>query len=236
MSAISKVTIEDALIKFLQFKHKSLTPYTFSLYEEVVGLLTQYLNGYGADKLTKSQNQFFQAAYKAGDEGAFCHLFSPIAIIDNLGGFLNYFMIRKVNADQELLETTGIVIQDLTKWLYEKELIDNQALDIALEMSQNSTVNLPKSEKVADMLYDLAQQNYAMTQEGTSIAYEDLIDGIFIITKIEPGTLWFDKTIGPIEVTPQISDMVQLGWQITGSFFRKAGIWYLVEAGNVYPD
>jgi hypothetical protein len=120
MSAASEITIDDALAGFLATERDRLSPRTFRRYEEVVGLLADCLNGYGHTGLSELDRKRFESAYGAGDEEAFCHLFGPEEIVDNLGEFLGYFMIRKVAAGLELLRAAGTVTKALARWLHER--------------------------------------------------------------------------------------------------------------------
>lgn len=50
-----------------------------------------------------------ERAFNAGNEEAFVRLFGPDKIVEALGEFLDYSMIRKVMAGEELLRAAGTV-------------------------------------------------------------------------------------------------------------------------------
>src|SRR5947209_10194836 len=109
MSALPEITIDDALVRFLDAQRPRLAPRTFRRYEEICELLRHCLNGYGYTGLSEFERKRWERAYEAGDEDAFCHLMGPEQLVDNLGEFLGYFMIRKVASGQELLKAAGTV-------------------------------------------------------------------------------------------------------------------------------
>jgi hypothetical protein len=80
------------------------------------------LNGYAANSLDKSQYELWEELFNAeGDKHReFCDIFGPEHILPNVGEFLNYFMIRKVMAGQDLLRASGTVTKKLAKWLAAK--------------------------------------------------------------------------------------------------------------------
>lgn len=125
-------TIDQALEVFLAAQRERLSERTFRDYEYVAELLRGSLNGYAYDTLGADDRARWEAAFEAGDEGAYCHLFGPDHIPAHLGRFLGYFMIRKVMAGEELLRASGTVTKRLAKWLRDEGLISaEQAADAA---------------------------------------------------------------------------------------------------------
>ena len=68
-------------------------------------------SGYAYQSLSTAESTLFDRYYNAqGDEHLeFCQLFGPDKIVANLGGFLGYFMIRKVMAGQDLKRAAGTI-------------------------------------------------------------------------------------------------------------------------------
>ncbi len=98
--ALPELTIDDALVRLLDVQRSRLALRTFRRYEEICDLLRHCLNGYGHTGLSGLELKRWERAYEAGDEEVFCHLMGPEQLVDNLGEFLGYFMIRKVAADR----------------------------------------------------------------------------------------------------------------------------------------
>lgn len=234
MSAVHEITIEDALAGFLDSQHNRLAPRTFRRYEDVVELLGHCLNGYGHASLSELERKRFEEAYAAGDEEAFCHLFGPEKIVDNLGEFLGYFMIRKVAAGQELLRASGTVAKQLAKWLHQKGWIDDDALEIALEQGTDAARDLPKADKLAELLYNLTRRAPHIA-DTDAVADEDWVEDFLLIERVESGALWFEGNIGPLKVPRQVSDLARVGWSVNVVLVRAQGVWHLLEVGNVYP-
>lgn len=69
---------------------------------------------------------------------------------------------------------------------------------------------------------------------------DDAIEGQFTFTRVAPGKVWLEemlgeRTVGPIEVSEEISRRWQAGWTISGIVSSAGKTWRLVEAWNVYP-
>ncbi len=97
-------TIDDALGEFLSAQRERLSTRTFRTHEDVVELLRHSLDGYAYSSLDDDERARWEERFESGDEGAFCHVFGPEKIPEHLGEFLDYFMVRKVIAGQELLK------------------------------------------------------------------------------------------------------------------------------------
>ena len=112
-------TIDQVFDEFLGEQRRRLRPRTLSKYEDVLDLLRNHLNGYAYQSLSTAESALFDRYYNA--QGAkhleFCQLFGPDKIVANLGGFLGYFMIRKVWAGQDLKRAAGTVTKKLSTWL-----------------------------------------------------------------------------------------------------------------------
>src|SRR5919201_1160856 len=104
-------TIDEALDAFLAEQRKRLSAKTLRNYEDVVLLLRSSLNGYAYQSLDGLEEERWRKALDAGDEEAFTRLFGPEKMIENLGEFLGYFMVRKVMASQELRRAGGFVVR-----------------------------------------------------------------------------------------------------------------------------
>jgi hypothetical protein len=225
-------TIDTALNQFLEAQRARLAPRTYRRYEEVVDLLRHCLNAYGYQYLATEQSERFQQAYSADDEGAFCHLFGPEKIADGLGEFLGYFMIRKVMASEELLRAAGTVTKKLGTWLGEHGYLDAQETAIAVERGAEAARDLPRAEKLSNLLYDAAEKADVDTE---SLADDDYVDDYLMIERVEPGALWFEGDVGPVPVPKAASDIAQVGWSVNVVLGRMGIGWQLIEVGNVYP-
>jgi hypothetical protein len=80
-------TIDQVFDRFLDEQRRRLRPRTLSKYEDVLGLLSTYLNGYAYQGLPTAEAALFDRYYDAqGDEHLeFCQLFGPDKIVANLG-------------------------------------------------------------------------------------------------------------------------------------------------------
>lgn len=235
MSAVPEVTIDDALGGFLESQRARLSPRTFRRYEDVVELLADCLNGYGPNSLSGLEHKRWERAYRAGDEEAFCRLFGPEEIIDNLGEFLGYFMVRKVSAGQDLLRAAGTVTKALARWLHDQGWIDDDALAIAADQGSEAARELPRAEKLGGLLYDVARAAAHVVEDRDAVPEGDWVEDSLRIERVEPGALWFEGGIGPLKVPGRATAVARVGWTVTVVLARVRGVWYLIEVGNVYP-
>lgn len=226
-------SIGDLLERFLAQERARLSPRTYRNYKDVVTLLAHSLNGYGYQSLQGLDRRRFERAYNAGDEEAFCHLFGADRLVENLGEFLGYFMVRKVAAGEELLRAAGTVTKRLARWLHEQGYIDDADYELATERGADAARDLPRAERLGRALYELAAQ--APGIEPDNIPDGDWIEDHLQIARVEPGALWFDRGIGPLPVPKAVSTLAQVGWSVTITLARIGGKWHVVEVGNVYP-
>ena len=55
------------------------------------------------------------------------------------------------------------------------------------------------------------------------------------IERVEPGALWFEGGVGPLNIAKEASALAQAGWSVNVVLARTRGVWHLLEVGNVYP-
>jgi hypothetical protein len=224
-------TIDYVLTEFLADQEKRLAPRTFRNYLSVVDLLRRCLNNYGAQSLDPADRRRFEQEFEQ-DEEAFVHLFGPEQIAENLGEFLDYFMIRKVMAGEELLRTAGTVTKKLAKWLGVRGYLDQEDVSVAVERGTEAARDLPKAEKLSSLLFE---QSRRTNLDLDAIDDDDYVEDNLMIEKVEPGALWFEGGIGPLKVSKAASALAQPGWSVNVVLARVRKTWQLVEAGNVYP-
>lgn len=71
-------------------------------------------------------------------------MFGPDKITENLGEFLDYFMVRKVIAGEELLKAAGTVTGKLMRWLGERGYIDAASAAAAGEQAREAARDLAR--------------------------------------------------------------------------------------------
>jgi hypothetical protein len=226
-------TIDQVLDAFLQDQRQRLSAHTMRNYEDIVELLRACLNGYAYESLDKADRKRFDQAYEAGDQEAFCHLFGPEHILQNLAEFLGYFMLRKVMAGQELLRSAGTVTKKLATWLYEHGYVSDDEAQIAVDRGTDAARDPPRAERLANLLYD--QSRAVPDFDPAALDQEDLVEDYLMIERIEPGALYFDGGIGPLAVSEQASGLAEVGWGVNITLVRITSTWWVAEVGNVYP-
>ena len=229
-----KQTISEVLAEYLRAEKSRLAPKTHARYTDVISLFTHSLNGYAANSLTHFERARFDRHFNAEGEQhrEFCDIFGPEHILENVGEFLNYFMISKVIVGADTLRASGTVMKKLAKWLVEKEYVKSDDSDLAIEQGSDAARDLPAAEKLSTLLYDLTA--------GRHEPRDSDIEGRFSITKIEPGRIWLQddndgKDYGPILLTEQATKLCRVGWIISGAVRKSGKRCVLVEAFQVCP-
>ena len=223
-------TIDEALDEFLAAEKARLAPSTYARYADIVSLLRDHVNGYAYLALSRAEQRRWEQASDAGEgEGAYCAIFGPERIPGEIGSFLGYFMVRKVIAGAELLKAAGTVTKKLARWLHEHGYIDAETAADVTEQAADAARDLPAAARLSDLLSDVS-----MRPSPAGIDEDSVIEDTLVITRIEPGKLWFGGH-GPVTVPKQASDIAQLGWEVYVALVDHRGRWWLLENGAVYP-
>jgi hypothetical protein len=234
--------IERALEEFLDEQRARLAPRTFANYQGVVDLLRSHLDGYAYEGLSKAEAALFDRHFNAEgeDHREFSQIFGPDKIVENLGGFLGYFMIRKVIAGEDFKRAAGTVTKKLSRWLAAKGYLSEEAGQEAADRGAAAARDLPTAERAAEILRDAADR---LGIDPPDLAEEDYLEfDHFTIARLEPGRLWLEiregrkrRSCGPIPVPAAVTNLLRRGWDISCSLARVRGTWRIVEVANVYP-
>ncbi|MBZ0143129.1 MAG: hypothetical protein K8F56_06080 [Rhodocyclaceae bacterium] len=238
----AELTIAQVLDEYLAEQRARLQPHALRRYADVLHLLRGHLDGYAYESLSKPEAALFERRFNAeGDEHReYCELFGPEKIPENLGGFLGYFMIRKVMAGPDLLRAAGTVTKKLSSWLAEKGYITREGAHEARERGTAAARDLPRANRAARILHEDAEQldvDVTLLDERSHFEFDH-----FTIARLEPGRLWFEvwgagetSELGPIRVPKTATALLLPGWSISCAVARVRSTWRLLEVANVYP-
>jgi hypothetical protein len=226
------MTIDAVFDAFLADQRARLSERTYANYQSVIELLGDCLNSYGPNTLSPSEHNQWETAFK-NDEEAFVHLFGADKIIDNLGEFLGYYMIRKVWAGQELLKAAATVTKKLTAWLHAHGLIDDTDTKIGTERAADAARDLPAADKLGTLLHE--QARHTLPCDPDDIADDDRIEDYLTIQRVDTAALWFHGGIGPVAVPATAAKLARPGWSVSITLARIKNRWRIIEVGNVYP-
>lgn len=227
-------TIEEVLSQFLEVSAQRLKPATMRKYESVIELFTASMNTYGPATLSAAETAMFQIFYNA--EGPahreYCQVFGPEKIDDNVDEFLGWFMPRKVMCGKELLKAAGTVTKKLAQWLCEQGYIEAEAAELAMRSGASAAKTLPAAERLAEALYDYCDCHPVED-------WTDEIDDHFTVEKIEPGKLHLSPVLSGEEAVvlnlpKAITDLCQVGWEISLALGKTKRGWRILESGGVY--
>ena len=232
-ATVANLTISAVLAAYLTDEEARLAAKTYGLYADVIDLLQHSLDGYAPNSLDKNDYKLWEALFNAeGDEHReFCEIFGPEHILPNIEEFLNYFMVSKVMAGQELLRASGTVTKKLAKWLAEKGYTTAEQAEDSVERGSDAARDLPMAEKLTALLYEFTSNRYSPRDTD--------IEDRFEITRVEPGKVWLEgfddgRLLGPISLPAQATKLCRVGWTISGTARKSGKKWILVEAWKVY--
>jgi len=206
---------------------------TLRRYEDVVWLLRECLDRYGHSSLSADERRRWEKTFEGGEEDAFCRLFGPEKIPAHIDEFLDWFMVRKVMAGQDLLKASGTVTGKLVRWLAGHGYIDVDVAEDAAERAREASRDLPMADRLATLLDEVADSAPEVDVE--ALAEEDWVEDQLAISDVEPGRIWFEGGVGPIAVPRKASDLARPGWSAFVTAVRTDGAWRLLEVGFVYP-
>ena len=239
---IADPTIEKVLEEFLADQAHRLKTRTLERYKDVIECLKGQPNGYGHQTLDTTERAFFERSFNAEGENhrEFCQIFGPEKIVENLGEFLGYYVIRKVIAGEDFKRAAGAVSKKLVKWLVEKNLISPETAESGAEMTAEAARDLPKAERASRILSE-SGDDFDFDPDKLE-ANDSLEFDHYSIARLEPGKLWFAvyeggsaKELGPVSVPKKATDLLEEGWDVSCAFIRIRGRWRIVEVANVYP-
>lgn len=232
-TARSDMTIDEVLTQFLAEQRERLAERTYRRYEDVVELLRDCLDGYAYQSLADEERRRWEEEFARNEDGAFCRLFGPAKIAENLGEFLDYFMVRKVIAGEELLKAAGTVTGKLMRWLGEHGDIDAASADQAGEQAREAARDLPMADRLGRLLHEVTRRAPAIDPDDVEDA--DWVEDYLQIVDVGPGTIWFENGVGPIAVPRRASDLARPGWSAFVTAARVDTRWHLLEVGAIYP-
>ena len=192
----ANLTIDQVFEEFLTHQRERLKPKSLSNYESVLDLLRHHLNGYAYEGLSQAEAALFDKHYNATGKHhrEFCQLFGPDKIVENLGMFLGYFMIRKVMAGPGLKRAAGTVTKKLSKWLAAKGYISEEEAQEGAEEGLEAARDLPKAERAAQLIWGAIND---LDIDPNELADKDYLEfDHFTIVRLEPGKLWLGSSGG----------------------------------------
>jgi hypothetical protein len=230
----SQASVESALTEFLAEQRERLSDRTFHRYQEVVQLLRHSLDRYAYTSLDADERRRWEKEFESNEESAFRRLFGPEKIPPHLGEFLDYFMVRKVFAGQELLKASGTVTGKLARGSWPTAATSTKTPPrAASDRAREAARDLPIADRLGMLLHDVTDR--APDIDPNEVGDEDWIEDYLEITDVEPGKIWLEGGVGPIAVPRKASDLARPGWSAFVTAANVAGRWHLLEVGPVYP-
>jgi len=201
-----------------------------------IELFRSSMNEYGHQWLSEEDEKIFEHYYnlEGKKHKEFSQIFGPEKIIDSVGEFVGYYLIRKVMLEADEMTIAAKAVAELCKWLKEKELVPQEAIQEAIERAERATEDLPRAEDANRLIW---QQSEKCPQSPIE-TYVDF--GHMRISRILNNSLWLEsdegETIGPVSISAKAAQLLKPDWTINCALLKSRGKWYFCEVGNVYPD
>lgn len=231
---IADPTIEAVVKKFLK---EAATAKGVSKADKkgAIELFMHCMNGYGHQSLSKEENKIFDHYYdlEGNEHREFCQVFGPDKIVENVGEFVGYFLIRKVMMPGDEMGLTASVVAQFCKWLSEKGFVTEAQANEGTERASRAAQVLPRAEDANRLIWEQAQKCPQDTQDYVDLEY-------MTITRIESDSVWMEsddgKEIGPVSLPKKAAQLLEPNWRINCALAKSRGKWCFAEVGNVYPD
>ena len=151
-------------------------------------LFMNFLNGYAHRSLSSDEGILFDHYYNLEGKGhkEFCQVFGPDKILENIGEFVGYFLIRRVMMPGDQMAESARVVAELCKWLLAKNMVPAEDVRNAIEKAERAAQQLPRAEDANRIIWQLAQKCPQDTQE-----YVDF--GYMTVTRIENDSIWLRR-------------------------------------------
>ena len=123
-------------------------------------------------------------------------------------------MIRKVMAGKDLLRAAGTVTKKLASWLAAHGYVTAEDAEDARERGAEAARDLPRADELTELLH------WAREDAPPERVLEEWEDVYPVISRVEPGKLWFqglgdDREIGPVAVPAKASDLAREEWAVS---------------------
>jgi hypothetical protein len=226
------LSIRRALDRF-RAEERARAPEHTATVDAALESLGLYLESYGYQYVAQEEEEPVDEDDEDFDEDEvpFVEANGVDVLPEALTEFLFEWQIREAASDPEEARTTSEVAGRLMDWLAEERLVRvADALDAAA-MARRAADEVPRAKRLASLLRPLAQE---APREPPS-SDDEVVEDFFRIERVEPGLLWLEQEVGPLEVPEAASDIAEPGWWIDVVAMRLGGTWHLGEVGNVYP-
>lgn len=218
--------LSRVLEEFMKEKELAAGSRALETYRLVLELLRQYLEGYGHLLMSEDDTMHFN--------DSFCDQFGPDVIPRAMGEFWGYFLSRKVMVDQQDIRHIRKTMNELGRWLVEKEYVDKEEGEEMGRQNEESSLQLPQALQLQEALFDYRDQ--AGEPEG-----EEELDDIFKVLRVEPGWLYLENPEDPdaplaLAVSRRVSRLCREGWSINLLLVKDEKGWMIEEVGGVHVD
>ena len=235
VSKLPAITITKVLNDFLDDQKKRLKLSTFSNYNDIIELLSNFINEYTYNYLNNEEREFFDELHDNYDM-EFCDVFGPEHLFLNIEEFFGYFLLRKVIVSRILLKTSGTIIKKLVKWLVERGYTEYEDMENIQEITNKASKDLLLSQELTELLYDYSRNS-------SYDDFDETVEDIFVIKRIQKGKIWLsgfiydeDEDIGPVPVPEEFSKKCRIDWCINSEIGKTRKGWKIVDVYQVKPE
>jgi hypothetical protein len=84
---------------------------------------------------------------------------------------------------------------------------------VAVDRGGDAARDLPKVDKLAGLLVDLARRSPRL-DDPDAVADEDWVEDYLQIERVESRALWLEGGVGPLKVPTQANALAEEGWSV----------------------
>ncbi len=218
--------LSRVLEEFIKEKESVAGSQATETHQWVLELLRWYLEGYGHLHMREGDTMHFN--------DSFCDQFGPELIPRAMGEFWGHFLSRKVTVDQQDIRHIRETMDELGRWLVEKEYVDEEAGEDMGRENAEASGQLPRALQLQEALFDYRDQ-------GGEPEGEEELDDIFEVLRVEPGWLYLENPEDPdapvaLAVSRRVSSLCREGWRINLLLVKSEKGWMIEEVGGVHVD
>lgn len=234
-------TIKSVLAEFAKDRDSILKPDECRAYRRVLFFLELCINNYGHRNLDACERAYCERSYHAPGRAQrhFFEMFGPKKLLPELDFFARVYVKRDVFTSERIELKAPHVVEDLKRWLVERDYVTCAELEASREVSSRRSKLRTRARRVARLL-----EERSVTVDPAFFNDRDYIDtDDHPITRVDPGKFWLrvyrsadPEEIGPLIAPVTATQSLEVGWNVCCALARVRGHWRIVAVDEVYPN
>jgi hypothetical protein len=154
--------------------------------------------------------------------------------------FFGWYLPRELGGDVTSVSEFAAVMRDWWQFLLSTGRIDKaQYLDFLSVLSEIEP-DAVRVVKAAHLLFHYVRLAHGLPEHARDSGFSSFVEGHARIGKVGRDGIWlhFDSQpgrIGPVPVSREIADLLQVGDVLDVELGQRGGVWIMVDIGPIYP-